>query len=167
MYKQTYSTKTNSLPIILLTAVLGLVALCIPSILKFTSFVWIYELAVVAFTSYAVYTILKKSSYVYTYMIIDDEVAVKLNVGQKENILCTFEIRDIISVNNGKIKELKEANGCTLTYKCIGGGDAAKSTQIIFREETNRENIGMLIFMPDTEFLNILNQKRLDIQAKV
>jgi len=45
--------------------------------------------------------------------------------------------------------------------------DAAKSTQIIFREEANRENIGMLVFMPDTEFLNILNKKRLDIQAKV
>lgn len=167
MYKQTYSTKANSLPMILLTVVIGLIMLCIPSIFKITSFVWVYELAVIVFASYAVYRIIKRSSYVYSYMIIDDEVVVKLNIGQFENILCAFEIRDIISINNGKINELKDANGCKLVYKCIGGGDAAKSTQIIFREEANKENIGMLVFMPDTEFLNILNEKRLDIQAKV
>ena len=167
MYKQTYTTKTNSLPMILLAVVIALIALCIPTIFKFESFVWIYELAVIVFASYAVYSIIKKSSYVYTYMIIDDEVAVKLNIGQFENILCAFEIRDIISVNNGKIKELKESNGCNLVYKCIGSGDAIKSTQIIFREEADKNKIGMLVFMPDTEFLNILNQKRLDIQAKV
>lgn len=152
---------------ILFTAVVALIALCIPSLLNMTSFVWVYELAVIVFAAYGVYTILKRSSYVYTYMIIDDEVAVKLNIGQHENVLCAFEIRDIISINNGKINELKEANGCKLIYKCIGGGDAAKSTQIIFREEANKDNIGMLVFMPDTEFLNILNEKRLDIQAKV
>ena len=167
MYKQTYTSKAKSLPMILLTVVIGLILLCIPSILKITSFVWIYELAVIAFTAYGVYTIIKKSSYVYTYMIIDDEVVVKLNIGQFENILCAFEIRDIISINNGKINELKESNGCKLVYKCIGGGAVSKSTQIIFHEEANRENIGMLVFMPDTEFLNILNKKRLDIQAKV
>lgn len=167
MYKQTYSTKANSLPMILLTVVIGLIMLCIPSIFKITSFVWVYELAVIVFASYAVYRIIKRSSYVYSYMIIDDEVVVKLNIGQFENILCAFEIRDIISINNGKINELKDANGCKLVYKCIGGSDAAKSTQIIFREEANKENIGMLVFMPDTEFLNILNEKRLDIQAKV
>ena len=79
MYKQTYTTKTNSLPMILLAVVIALIALCIPTIFKFESFVWIYELAVIVFASYAVYSIIKKSSYVYTYMIIDDEVAVKLN----------------------------------------------------------------------------------------
>ena len=35
-------------------------------------------------------------------------MVVKLNIGQFENILCAFEIRDIISINNGKINELKE-----------------------------------------------------------
>ena len=167
MYKQTYKTKTNNLPMILGMVVLGLLLLCIPSILKITQFVWIYELAVIIFTSYAVYRIIQKSSYIYTYHIIDDEVAVQLSVGHKENVLCAFEIRDIISVNNGKIKELKEANGCQLVYKCIGSGDAAKSTQIIFKEESDHDKISMLVFMPDTEFLQILNKKRLDIQAKV
>ncbi|MBQ7014525.1 MAG: hypothetical protein IJN12_00235 [Clostridia bacterium] len=167
MYKQKYTTKAKNLPMILGTVVLGLLLLCIPSIFKITQFVWIYELAVIVFTSYAVYQIIKKSSYVYTYHIIDDEIAVQLSVGHKENVLCTFEIRDIISVNNGKIKELKEANGCQLVYKCIGSGDSARSTQIIFREEADRNKISMLIFMPDTEFLKILNQKRLDIQTKV
>ena len=167
MYKQTYTTKAKSLPMILLTVVIGLILLCIPSIFNITSFVWVYELAVIVVAAFGVYTIIKRSSYVYNYMIIDDEVVVKLNIGQFENILCAFEIRDIISVNNGKINELKEANGCNLIYKCIGGGDAAKSTQIIFREEADKNKTGMLVFMPDTEFLNILNEKRLDIQAKV
>ena len=167
MYKQTYTTKAKSLPMILGAAVLGLLMFCIPSILKITQFVWVYELAVIIFSSYAVYKIIQKSNYIYTYHIIDDEIAVQLSIGNKQDVLCTFEIRDIISVNNGKIKELKEANNCKLVYKCIGSGDSAKSTQIIFREESDTNKISMLVFMPDTEFLQILNKKRLDIQKKV
>ncbi len=167
MYKQTYTTKAKSLPMILVAVVLGLLMLCIPSILKITQFVWIYELAVIVFSSYSVYSIIKRSNYVYTYHIIDDEIAVQLSVGSKTDVLCTFEIRDIISINNGKIKELKESNSCQLVYKCIGSGDSLKSTQIIFREENDPNKISMLVFMPDTEFLQILNKKRLDIQAKV
>lgn len=152
---------------ILGAAVLGLLMLCIPSILKITQFVWVYELAVIIFSSYAVYKIIQRSNYIYTYHIIDDEIAVQLSIGHKQDVLCTFEIRDIISVNNGKIKELKDEHNCQLIYKCIGSGDLAKSTQIIFREESDANKISMLVFMPDTEFLQILNKKRLDIQSKI
>ena len=167
MYKQIYETKAKSLPMILMTVVIGLILLCIPTIFKITAFLWVYELAVVIFTSFAVYTILKRSSYVYSYMIIDDEVSVKLTIGKREIILCSFEIRDIISVDKGNISEIKKRNNCALVYKCFGGGDVLKTTQIVFSEEEDKNKISMLVFMPDTEFLNILNKKRLDIQAKV
>lgn len=160
MYKQIFTAKAKSLPMILLTVVIGLIMLSVPTLFNITSFVWVYELAVIVFTAYAVYKIIKKSCYVYTYCIIDGAVSVKLNVGQREDLLCAFEICDIISINNGKINEIKEANNCRLVYKCIGGGDPAKSTQIVFREESSPNTISMLVFMPDTEFLQILNEKK-------
>lgn len=167
MYKQQYTTKSKSLPMILSVVLMGFILLSVSSLLNITSFMWIYELAVIILTAAAVYHILKKSCYVYTYHILDDKVAVELSIGQKTDTLCVFKIEDIISLNNEDIKKLQEEYKTDLVYKCIGKTDISKSTQIIFKEGSASNKTSMLVFMPDTEFLQILNEKRLDIQAKI
>lgn len=163
MYKQVYNTRSNVLPLILLAVTGGLCLLCIPSVINMTSFVWIYELAVILLVVAAVYLIMKKSCYTYIYHIIDDEVVVTMALGSREIILCSFEIRDILEIiEEPKVKAVREKYKCRLFYKCIGNGDVSKSTVIVFREEKKPQNISFISFMPDKEFLQFLNGKRLD-----
>lgn len=167
MYKQHYTTKSKSLPMILSVVLMGFILLSVSSLLNITAFMWVYELAVIILIAAAVYSILKKSCYLYTYYILEDSVAVKLSIGQKTDALCAFKIEDIISVNNEDIKKLQEKYKTDLVYKCIGKTDISKSTQIIFKEVSVPNKTSMLVFMPDTEFLQILNEKRLDFQDKI
>ena len=152
---------------ILSVILMGFILLSITSILPITSFKWVFELAIIILTAYAVYNLIKKRCYTYTYYIIDGKIAVELSVGHKTDVLCAFELSDIVSVNNDNIKKLKEEYECSLVYRCIGKSDDSKSTQIIFKEGAEQKKNCMLVFMPDTEFLQILNEKRLDIQAKI
>lgn len=165
MYTQTYSAKRKSFPKILTTIIVGIALSNLISLLKISSFVWIYELSILIAIVCAIYKILKTDCYLYTYTITDTEISIKLSVGQTEKILCAFEICDILSVTSENINTIKKTLGKALVYKCCENSNSKNSTKIVFKE--NQNTTGILEFKPDTKFLQILDKKTLDKFAEI
>lgn len=167
MYKQTYKSSGKVFPIILLTVTAGLCLLSIPSIIGISDFVWIYEMAIFLLIGFSIYYILRKGCYIYSYLIADDEVIIKLIVGTKDTYLCSFKIKDIVGIERDvKLNELKTKYGSLTVYRCTGKHSLHGTTKIVFKEKQSTKT-GLLIFMPDKEFLQKIRYEMLDTDKKV
>ena len=162
MYSEVFASKKSSFLIILILVTGAFCLLSVPSWIRWESFVWIYELAVLLLTAFAVYALIRHRFYEYTYIINEDIIAVRLKIGSKESVVCRLYLRDILKVSaDAKIGSIRKDDGVRIISRCNGDIFGAAGTCIIYNDEESGEK-SALIFRPSEKFTEILQNKRID-----
>ncbi len=167
MYQEVLPCKKISYLLLFAVIAVAFCLLSLPTWLNWTSFSGIYELLVLVAGGFVVLSLVRRGFYEYTYIIDDETVSVKLKIGSKDFIICALRICDIVCLcENENISVLKKDHGVKNIMRCNGNMLGTDGLNIVYRDpELNVMSV--LIFKPSQKFTEILQDKRLDKQAKM
>ncbi len=132
---------------------LAFVLLSFPHWIGWTSFLWIYETAVLGALTVALYLLIRYLACEYSYILIDDEVVI---VGKKRNagavFLASCKTRDIVCF------EPYVANrdyGVSFKGHSFGVADRKRAYVLVYKSENGNKGC---LFQPSEKFVKLLKQ---------
>jgi len=149
--KETFKPEKLGISYIIGIVIVAFLLLSVPSIIKWTQYVWVYELAVLIGGAFAVSKIIRRNCSEYIYLLNDGILSVIIKTGMKEQPVCAFEVESIVEItSDSTAKQIKEKYGSVKVTRCNGSLFGYTGSQIIFKNGKIKE---VLLFVPTAKMV--------------